>query len=500
MKISKIIMNSFTACALTLGAVSCKDDFFDVNENPNNPSVSTPKLTLPVAQQAIAALKGTNENYVGNMFMYNWATPSNWSANQEYFRYNITSNFQPTIFENSYGIAFRNLTYVENYTDPTGAVDYTFYKAISKILKAFQYQKLVDFYGDVPYSEANMRGENTTPKYDKAQDIYTANITELTNVIALLDNLPDNAQNPGTQDIIFKGNAQKWQRFANSIKLRYLMRLTNTNQDGYITSEIAKITANGKGFITENVTANPGYADAANQLNPFYGYFRKVSTGAETDRGDYTVATDFIIDFLEDRDDPRLTRLYAEAEKGGYKGVKQSSVLPGTGFTSKDLSKVGPGLIKSPSQPQPLLLLSDNLLMQAEAVVRGYMAGDAETLYNTAIVESFKYLEVPNAATEAAAYYAQPSVSFAASTNKIESIIVQKYIALNGTDGEETWFEYNRTGYPTGIPIPEDAADAGRTVRPYRLLYPASEIARNSQNVPAQTSETAFSTKIFWQR
>lgn len=496
----KIIINTFATCVIALGATSCKDDFFDVNTNPNNPAVSTPQLTLPVGQQTIAALKGTSQNYVGNYFMYNWATPSNWSANQEYFRYNLTTNFQAGIFEASYGTAFRNLTYIENYTDPTGAVDYSFYKGISKVLKAFQYQKLVDFYGDIPYSEANLRGDNTTPKYDKAEDIYKANIKELTDVIALFDNLPVTAQNPGAQDIIFNGDKTKWQQFANSIKFRYLMRLTNTNQAGYITAEIAKITANGKGFITADVNANPGYTDAADQMNPFWGYFRKVSTGAETDRGDYTVATDFIIDFLKQKLDPRLTRLYAEAARGGYKGVKQSTSLPGSGFQSNDLSKVGPGLLKSASQPQPLMLLSDNLFLQAEAAHRGYLAGNAEALYNAAITASFRYLQVPDATAAATTYYTLPVNSYASAANKIEAIITQKYIALNGTDGEESWFEYNRTGYPSNIPIPEDAAAAGRTVRPYRLLYPASEVARNSNNVPAQTTETPFTTKIFWQK
>jgi len=501
MKINKKLINTIAACAIAFGTISCKDDFFEVNENPNNPSLSSPQLSLPVAQQTIAALKGTSENYVGNFFMYNWATPSNWSANQEYARYNITSNFQTGIFESSYGLAFRNLTYVENYTDPTGAVDYSFYKGISKVLKAFQYQKLVDFYGDVPYSEANLRGANTTPKYDKAEDIYAANIKELTDAVELFNTLPTNAQNPGSQDIIFKGDKTKWQQFANSIKLRYLMRLTNTGQNDYIKSEIAKITANGKGFITANASANPPYADAADQQNPFYGYFRKVATNAETDRADYTVATDFIVDFLKSKNDPRLTRLYAPAKASGeYKGVQQNTALPGKGFTSNDLSKVGPGLLKSPTQEQPLMLLSDVLFLQAEAVYRGFLTGNAETLYNSAITESFKYLAVPDAVVAATAYYSQPSVAYAASSNKIESIITQKYIALNGTDGEETWFEYNRTGYPANLPLPVDAAAAGRTVRPYRLLYPSSEIARNANNVPAQTAETVFSTKIFWQK
>lgn len=143
------------------------------------------------------------------------------------------------------------------------------------------------------------------------------------------------------------------------------------------------------------------------------------------------------------------------------------------------------------------MLLSEALFLQAEAVARGYMSGDAESLYNNAITESFNFLGVEDYATAASDYYAQDLVSYTASSNKIKSIITQKWIALNGTSSIELWIEYNRTGYPSGLPIPDDS---GRTIRPYRLLYPTSELARNADNVPTQTSETPFTDKIFWQQ
>ena len=192
--------------AVVLTLTGCKDEFFDVNNNPNNPSISTPKLTLPVAEQEIAVMQGTRLTYLGQFIMYNWATPSNWSANQDFARYNITANFFSDIFENSYTGVLKNLTYVENYTDPTGVIDYSNYKGISTILKAYQYQLLVDLYGDVPYTEANLRRENTTPAYDKAEDIYKDNIKKLTEVVTMLSNAPENAENPAAQDVIFKGD------------------------------------------------------------------------------------------------------------------------------------------------------------------------------------------------------------------------------------------------------------------------------------------------------
>ncbi len=489
---------AFSVFALFVFA-SCSDNFFDVNENPNDPGVSTPSLTLPVAQQQMVSLNARSMMYLGNMLMYNWATPSNWQANYNYFRYDINSTFQSTIFETSYVSVFKNLTYVENYEDEEGAVQYNQYKAISLILKAFQYQYIVDIYGDVPYSEANLRGENTTPAYDSAEEVYKGNIAALSEAVDLLMNLADNDENPGVHDIIFNGDVASWIQFANTIKLRYLIRLSDGASSLVdISGEISKIESNGYGFITSNVVANPGYSDNEDKLSPFYGYFRKAGTGAQTDRGDYTVASDFTIDYLDGTNDPRLFRLYAEAEAGGYKGAPQDTDLPGEGFRSEDLSKVGPGLIKSPGSDQPVMLLAEALLLQAEAVERGYISGDAKQLYEDAITASFEFLEVPDAAVAAEDYYTQgiPNVGYDNSPNKIEAIITQKWIALNGTSSIESWMEFNRTGFPKDVPLPENTT---RSHRPYRLLYPNSERARNADHVPGQTGDDAFNQKIFWQ-
>lgn len=481
-------------------SVGCSD-FLDVNDNPNDPSISTPSLTLPVAQQEFAALNARTMTYLGNMLAVNWATPSNWSANSIYSRYDFTANDFANIFETSYLSIFKDLTYVENYTDPTGAVDYSSYRAISQIIKGFQYQLLVDLYGDIPYTEANQRGDNTTPKYDDAETIYKSVIDSLTMAADLVLNLPENAEDPGTQDIILGGHMEEWAQFANSIKLRMLVRLSNTNQDSYITSQIALIDANGAGYITSDISSNPGYTNANAKQSPFYDYFVNAVTGSQTDRGDYTVASDHTIEYLTNTSDLRLERLYRPSASGGvYKGAVQSTVLPGTGFTSNDLSKVGPGLLKSSEQDQVIMSLAEILFIQAEATVRGYLPGGdaaAQELYEDAIEASFEYLEVPDAINEAQTYYSQPinNVSWSSSSNKIQAIITQKWIALNGISSIESWIDLTRTGYPSGLPIPDEATSG---TRPVRLLYPASEASRNSNNVPPQSVNDVFTNDPFW--
>ena len=72
-------------------------------------------------------------------------------------------------------------------------------------------------------------------------------------------------------------------------------------------------------------------------------------------------------------------------------------------------------------------------------------------------------------------YYSQVvnNVNYDNSTNKKEAIITQKWIAVNGITAEQSWFDYSRTGYPSGLPIPLNYT--GSADRPVRLFYPAGE-------------------------
>ncbi|AUC86455.1 SusD/RagB family nutrient-binding outer membrane lipoprotein [Polaribacter sp. ALD11] len=487
----------FLLLSISIITLGC-DDFLDVNESPDNPTISKPSLTLPVAQTYHAALNATSMNYLGNFMVYNYSVPSNWSAQEDLLRYNVTAGFYTTIFETSFNQIFKNLNYIAEYED--GVIDYSAYKVIAQTLKSFQYQYLLDIYGDVPYTEAGLRGENTTPKYDDAETVYKSIIDQLTATsIKALSLAGTIYENPSDADIIFGGDMTNWAQFANTIKLRMLVRLSNTGQDAYIIGEVAKINANGAGYIASDVNTNPGYLDVQDKQNPLFAAYGKDVAGEITDANDFTVASDYAIDYLIGTNDKRYLRLYSEAEDGGYKGVEQTTILPGTGFTSDDLSHIGPGLLKSSTQDQPIFMLSESLLLQAEAMVRGYISGGdagAQAMYESAIEESFTYLGVPDAVNEAQTYYGQalPNMGWASSPDKIEAIITQKWIASNGTNAIESWVELTRTGFPSSLPIPSDSDG----VRPVRLLYPSSEVGRNSENVPAQTRTDAFTSNPFW--
>lgn len=465
---------------------SC-DSFLDVNDDPNNPTVVTADLVLPSAQKYTANLiYGTDAgarraNTLGNMMMYNWSQADGFAWYPDEFKYLVTSSFYQGIFNDSYTQALKQyqiLTQLEG--------RYENYKAIGMIMKAYHFQLLVDFYGDVPYSEALLRKENATPKYDGAQAIYTDLLVQLTDAINLIKNA-NNQIVPGSDDIMFQGDMDEWIRFANTVKLRIAVRETNA-------AAITAIYAEGSGFITGDVLVNPGYLKDAGKQNPFWNLYGSDESGTVTLTSKATCATDFILGYLAGNSDPRINYLY-ERPSTGHLGVPQGLLDYDTpvadAFVPEKVSNIGPGLLKSEKMGACIFTLAESYFNQAEAALNQPSLGDAKSLYESGITASFAYLGTPGAS----AYYAQPfnNVNYTSSSNKLEAIITQKWIAVNGLTAEQSWFDYSRTGFPANLPKSRQATSSDR---PVRLFYTAGELSANGANVPAQPN--AFTAKIFW--
>ena len=92
----------------------------------------------------------------------------------------------------------------------------------------------------------------------------------------------------------------------------------------------------------------------------------------------------------------------------------------------------------------------------------------------------------------------KPLVNFDLAPNKIQTIITQKWISLNGLIPLPIWTDYRRTGFPDFIHFTQDPARLNDTP-PVRLLYPQTEISTNNDNVLAQGVNSLFTDKIFWQ-
>ena len=354
---------------------------------------------------------------------------------------------------------------------------------------------LVDVYGDVPYTEALGRSINATPVYDDAQAIYTDLLVQLDAAIELIKNAEEQNE-PADDDAMFGGDMEKWIQFANTLKMRILVRESDVTS---VASDISAILAEGSGFITEDVKVNPGFiARESGKQNVIWEALGWDASGSQTMTSKATCATDHIISYLQGTNDPRIDYLY-EKPANGHLGVPQGLLDYDTPvvdiYVPDNVSNIGPGILQAADQGAVIFSLAESYFNQAEAANKGILASaDAgKGLYQAGISASFEYLGLTSA--NAAAYYGQvmPLVGWDASSNKLEAIITQKCLAVNGITAEQSWFDYSRTGYPSNLPI---SLLASTTNRPVRLFYVAGELSSNGANVPSQPD--GFTGKIFW--
>lgn len=491
----KNIFKSINILVVVLLLASCSESFLDVNTDPNNPLTVSPDLVLPVALNFSNILEERDRgmNHLGNLFMPNWAQSNGFSWYDDEFNYRVTSSFYTRLFDYQYSSVLKQYKVLISLEGKK----FGYYQAIGKIMSSLHYQILVDTYGDVPYTEALQRGGNATPKYDDALSVYEGIMQDLTDAIALINATRDASVVipvlPGSDDGIFGGDMDMWKTFANTIKLRILVRQSDiAGRREYIQAQFNTIRNSGDGFMNEDVTINIGYDQITDQQNRKWNDFGADVAGSNVNTGDATCATPYVLDRLTATKDGRLNFLFEEPATG-HLGVPQGLLdYGGTEFFTPALvSNIGPGLLKSPQQSGVVYTAAESYFNRAEAALKGYILASPKSMYEAGIQASFDYL----GAGDASGYYSQnaPTVGWAASPNKLEAIITQKWIGLMGINALQTWFDYSRTGYPSNMPL---SLLATTPDRPVRLFYPASEVTANAGNLPAQPS--AFNDKIFW--
>lgn len=499
MRFKKILMLS-----LGLTILSC-DDYLDVNTSPNNQNSEnvTPVLSLSGAIAQPYRTFSITANELGNVWMNNWAGNVNNITGAFTPEYNLqlTTSFRQTIWGNLY-LNTANLTNIVNYESDV----YDNHKAIALIMKSFYFQYLVDLYGDLPYSEAHS-SLILNPAYDDDMAVYVALYDNLDMALDYINNADTFDMTVAGEDPVFMGDMAMWTKFANTLKLRLLLRSSDFAAAGtdadYTTFWNSKITElDGADFIDSDVTVNPGYNNGNdNAQNPYYNRYGFTTSGAEGSGYGLIRATKHAIQFLDGTTnggvyDARLTRIYDtdDAGNGTYVGVEQG--VTGAAVPPA-LSPIGPGLIIGDDQDGFLMTSSESYFMQSEAVVKGYITGDAQSLFSMGVTASFDRLGLPgSAASYLLAVDGNNGVGWTGSTDKIEAIMTQKWIALNGINGIESYIDYTRTGYPvTGV---STLAITPTGFLPKRLLYPATEYTGNSANVPSLSLNQIFSEGPFW--
>jgi hypothetical protein len=497
------------------------DSFLDINDNPNSIDLKNLSPDFVLAQ----ALKVTADNYGNTLNTYGSWTAGYWAKTGTVNGYNDerTYNYSSIYQQGLWGSVYDNLqdyTIIERDGPAAGLV---YHAAIAKIMKVYNFQLLVDQYGDIPYSEALQGAGNISPKYDNAQEIYMDFSVKLDEAVVAIKEAPAGTRAVGGEDIVFAGNMTNWVKFANTLKLRILLRQSFvTSLDGYIRAEMTKLQAAPDGFSTTDVQVQPGYLQTAGKQNPFWNRYRATPAGinnSSTERN-YQAGTQFIIDQYVNNRDPRVSQLYvlatAGAFNGTYKGVVLGDPAPLAGGTQISRWKDFGGILKGFDAPVPLLLAAESYFLQSEAKSRGFLTGGdaaAKADFNNGIRASFTYFYAPapsqastsnNVSSTATANYntylanntTNGLVNWdVASTPKLNKIIFQKYLAMNSVTGIEAWNEYRRTALPK-FPASLQSTSPRADKLPVRLLYPQTEVNTNVANIPADINQ--FSSKIFW--
>jgi hypothetical protein len=298
---------------------------------------------------------------------------------------------------------------------------------------------------------------------------------------------------------MFKGSKSLWIAFANTLKLRLLLRQVPNGNQSYVTTQIQAIVAQGGGFLGagQDASINPGFTDAFSQQNPFWAVYGFQPGGTTQPYQNYSFfcANNQMINWLDSVGDPRIGYFYDTTSAGA--GTYQGEPFGGTPNTVT--SSIGPGILQSATMPALLFSASQSLFMQAEAAQRGLLTGSYAAFYKQGVEESFRYLTVPSYAATADAYMANStngSVNIALSTNPLRTILYQKWVAECELDGLEAWSDYRRTGFP--VIVAPSASAVGQAI-PARLLYPQSEYTQNDANVSAQNQQSSdIYTNIFW--
>ena len=504
------INKRFICILMSVGIIvgsSCKKSYLDVNSDPNR--VTDQNVTAELIFPAAAAEVGSRAASGNFTFLNSWmgylSANGGFVPQQNIITYNIDFTFGDALFQNHYNVLF-DLHQAEVKGLATGD---TAIAGASIILSAKLYQELVDLYGDVPYSQAFNVTKYTTPVYDKAQDIYNSLQKRLDTAITYMMLPQVKAFAPA--DIINSGNAANWIAFANTLKL--LIRQSQVS--GFDPSaEITKIQNTGGALQAgHSISVNPGYVNDVDKQNPYYANFGWTPTGTQADLS--TDANNYIVSILSTTNDPRLERLFFPAgfdPANGFVGNVFGDPI-GTLAQASASSYFGPALVgeldgndvgTGYSMRQYIYPSYESLFLQAEAVARKWLPGNANTALAAAITESFVWLGVPDARNAAAAYIAaNPSIATVPAMGSVAAnakiIAYQKYIANTAIDPLESYFDLNRLHYLTDKSYISTAPGLVSQTLPLRLLYPQSEYTTNAANTPKQVAGDAFTQKLFWE-
>ncbi len=465
---------------LVLAGTSCTKDFDTINENPNAPENVAPQFLLSNILWEAADGNAQQGWLAGNMLAQH-------TSNIEFQpvdRYDMGSNSA------YWNLLYRLMNDIKSMNDAPGSNDA--YQAVGQIMKAWIGSQLTDLWGPVPFSQS-IQGEsagNFTPAYDPQEDIYTSSdgiIDLLKTAVATLENT--NATIQG--DIMYSGDFDKWIRFANSLQVRYLVRISDKQNVGADLQALVDggklMMGNADNGLVPYLTSSPNQWFIFNERIGRYTDLRMSTT---------------IDSVLEANNDPRIEVLFKPTNNSQNSGTPVYDGIPNglsrnsqNDYDLGDVSLLGAIFRDVPNGVDAQFMLYGELQFAlAEAASRGLISGSAQTFYESGIEAMFDYYNTTMPAT----YLTQPAVALNG-TDDLNKILTQKWIALIN-NGHEAWLNVRRTDLPK---LTVGADNLNGDLYPVRYRYPESEQAANNNNynmaVGQLTNGDTYNSKGWWE-
>lgn len=465
---------NFYFATLMLAAIllsSCSDSFFDTNTDPNNPAKSTPALVLPSAISGSAYVMGGYYQALGGFWSQQYGQSSGASQWAEWESYNLTEGGFDRQFSTLYAGSLTDFEYVRNNAASTG--NWAYY-SVATIMQAYTFQVLADLYDQIPFTEALKGLANLQPKYDGGELIYDSLLARIDTAM-VKDFTAKTSQNPGKSDLILGGDMDKWIQFANTLKLKIYLRYVNIDATAaggnrYKSKIIDLLTKNN--FLTTDAKFS-AFKDEITGGNPFWNTFGDRLTGN-------VVANNTIMNYLTSNADPRKTKLFNAAATGGaYTGIDTGDSKNHPTLTIANYAT--PTLLSDHVAPVYFFSKEEVLFLVAEAQARYGSAVDAETTYKNAIDASLASLGLTTGTVTYQPY------------DGVKSIMFQKWIAATNKRSLESFFDFNRTGYPDILSTSKTSVFNGAE-KPMRLFFPSSEQKSNA-NTP---TKVALTVPVWW--
>jgi Starch-binding associating with outer membrane len=487
--------------ALAIGVVACNSDKLTaLNKNPNSPEdVSAATLFTAGTVTAVDAWLGGGYDLRGAEFVVQHLAEVQYPDEDRYAR--LTGGSTAPYFDDPYVGPLEDFQKV---ISKGTAVQEAGVYGPALVMRTWVFGYLTDTWGDIPYFDAlkgDSAGGSLAPKYDQQKLIYD-------DFFKVLDQASKDmsassvAGNIGSADPVYGGNLKAWQKFANSLRARYALRLINVDPTTASAQMTAALAAPG-GLITSN-------SDNAQLKWPGDGLYDNPWADNFKTRDDHRMSI-VLMNLMKANNDPRIpTYAQPNQDDGTYTGAPNA--LLASDITAYLTGASRPGVVLYPgatvygtygccgaSFPSFMLTAAEVNFTLAEAAQRGIgglTPAQAPAFYIAGITASMEQWGVTDQAA-IASYLAQPGVAYAGGTPSLVQIADQKYIALF-TDGGQAWAEWRRTCQPATI---QPGPAAIRANVPRRFMYSITEVSVNGANVDAAIADQGadtFETRMYW--